>query len=82
MLFRSGRLVPGSALVPYFSVGATDARFFRREGAVAYGFGLFSRRIGFEEFGSMFHGNDERVDIDSLELSTRLFEGLAAEMLA
>ena len=77
----SGRLVPGSALVPYFSVGATDARFFRRAGAVAYGFGLFSRRIGFEEFGSMFHGNDERVDIDSLVLSTRLFEGLAAEML-
>ena len=77
----SGRLVPGSALVPYFSVGATDARFFRRAGSVAYGFGLFSRRIGFEEFGSMFHGNDERVDIDSLVLSTRLFEGLAAEML-
>ncbi|MFM8973328.1 MAG: M20/M25/M40 family metallo-hydrolase [Actinomycetota bacterium] len=77
----AGRLVPGSALVPYFSVGATDARFFRRDGAVAYGFGLFSRRIGFEEFGSMFHGNDERVDIDSLVLSTRLFEGLAAELL-
>lgn len=74
-------LVPGSALVPYFSVGATDARFFRRDGAVAYGFGLFSRRIGFEEFGSMFHGNDERVDIDSLHLSTRLFEGLVTEMV-
>ena len=53
----------------------------RRDGAVAYGFGLFSRRIGFEEFGAMFHGNDERVDVESLLLSTRLFEGLAADML-
>ena len=40
----SKRLVEGSALVPFLTVGATDARFFRRKGSVAYGFGLFSRR--------------------------------------
>jgi acetylornithine deacetylase/succinyl-diaminopimelate desuccinylase-like protein len=29
----------------------------------------------------MFHGNDERVDIESLVLSTRLWEGLAQDLL-
>ena len=34
---------PGSRLVPYLTVGATDARIFRRLGTVAYGFGLVQR---------------------------------------
>ena len=77
----SSRLVEGSALVPFLTVGATDARFFRRAGSVAYGFGLFSRRLSFEDYASMFHGNDERVDVDSLVLSTQLWEALAADLL-
>ena len=77
----SSRLVEGSALVPFLTVGATDARFFRRSGSVAYGFGLFSRRLSFDSFASMFHGNDERVDVDSLVLSTRLWQALAADLL-
>ena len=75
----TGRLVEGSALVPQLLTGATDSRFFRRKGSVAYGFGLFSRRISFEEFGSMFHGNDEKVDVESLGLSTDLWVALAHE---
>jgi acetylornithine deacetylase/succinyl-diaminopimelate desuccinylase-like protein len=62
-------------------VGATDARFFRREGSVAYGYGLFSRRLSFDDYASMFHGNDERVDTESLVLSTRLWDGLARDLL-
>ncbi|HUI49868.1 MAG TPA: M20/M25/M40 family metallo-hydrolase [Acidimicrobiia bacterium] len=77
----SSTLVEGSALVPFLTVGATDARFFRKAGSVAYGYGLFSRRLSFDDYASMFHGNDERVDIESLVLSTRLWEGLAHDML-
>ena len=77
----SSRLVEGSALVPFLTVGATDARFFRRAGATAYGFGLFSRKLSFDDYASMFHGNDERVDIESLVLSTRLWEALATDLL-
>jgi acetylornithine deacetylase/succinyl-diaminopimelate desuccinylase-like protein len=77
----SGRMVDGSALVPFLTVGATDARFFRRKGSVAYGFGLFSRRMTFEDYGAMFHGNDERVDTDSLRLSTELWEAVAHDFL-
>lgn len=77
----SQQLVSGSALVPFLTVGATDARFFRRKGSVAYGFGLFSRRMTFEDYATMFHGNDERVDVESLVLSTRLWELVARDLL-
>lgn len=73
---------PDSTCVPFLSVGATDARFFRRLGTISYGFGLFSRRLTFEDYATMFHGIDERVDVDSLGLSTRLWQDLARELLA
>jgi acetylornithine deacetylase/succinyl-diaminopimelate desuccinylase-like protein len=73
---------PGSGLVPYLSVGATDARFFRRAGVPSYGFGLFSTHISFEQYGTMFHGDDERVDVESLRLSTEMWMALARDMLA
>lgn len=76
------QLVPGARALPTLMVGATDARFFRRRGVAAYGAGLFSDRITPEQFGSMFHGNDERVDTESLRLTTELWIGLAQELLA
>ncbi|MBV8159418.1 MAG: M20/M25/M40 family metallo-hydrolase [Acidimicrobiia bacterium] len=78
----ASRLVPGSATVPLMMMGATDARFFRRLGAVAYGFGLFSPRISYDEFSSMFHGDNERVDQDSLRLSTELWDATARQFLS
>jgi acetylornithine deacetylase/succinyl-diaminopimelate desuccinylase-like protein len=74
-------LAPGAEIVPFLIVGATDARFFRREGSVAYGAGLFSERISFTQFASMFHGNDERVDQDSLRLSTDYWDLVARDLL-
>jgi acetylornithine deacetylase/succinyl-diaminopimelate desuccinylase-like protein len=77
----TGKLVPGSTNVPFMIVGATDARFFRRAGATAYGAGLFSDRISFGEFASMFHGDNERVDQESLRLSTELWGALVMDLL-
>ena len=77
----TGRLVADSALVPFLMVGGTDNRFFRRAGSVGYGFGLFSQRLGFEDYATMFHGNDERVDVESLALSTQLWQAVAEEVL-
>jgi len=76
------RFHPGAQSVPFFSAGATDGRFFRRRGSVAYGFGMFSDRISFEQFLSMFHGDDERVDAESLALSAEMFESLPRTFLA
>jgi acetylornithine deacetylase/succinyl-diaminopimelate desuccinylase-like protein len=77
----SGRLVADSALVPFVMVGGTDNRYFRRAGSVGYGFGLFSRRLTFEDYATMFHGNDERIDQESLALCTTLWEEVAKELL-
>ncbi len=77
----SGRLVEGSALVPFLMTGGTDNRFFRRAGSVGYGFGLFSTRLKYEDYARMFHGNDERVDQESLRLSTELWMATARELL-
>jgi acetylornithine deacetylase/succinyl-diaminopimelate desuccinylase-like protein len=77
----ASELAPGSKTVPLVMMGATDARFFRRLGTVAYGFGLFSNRISYDDYSSMFHGDDERVDQDSLRLSTELWDATARDLL-
>ncbi|MET0275292.1 MAG: M20/M25/M40 family metallo-hydrolase [Acidimicrobiia bacterium] len=74
-------LCEGSALVPSLMVGATDNRFYRRAGAVGYGFGLFSERLSYDDYATMFHGNDERVDQESLALSTLLWEAVARDLV-
>jgi acetylornithine deacetylase/succinyl-diaminopimelate desuccinylase-like protein len=73
----SQKLVPGAQTIPFLIVGATDARFFRRKGVTAYGYGLMSERISFKDFSKMFHGRNERIDQESLRLSTELFEQTA-----
>ena len=75
------KLVPGATTIPFIIVGATDARFFRRAGMTAYGAGLFSDRISFADFAAMFHGDDERIDQESLRLSTDLWLALAHDFL-
>ncbi len=77
----SAQLCEGSALVPSLMVGGTDNRFFRRAGSVGYGFGLFSKRLPYEDYATMFHGNDERVDQESLALSTQLWEAVARDLV-
>jgi acetylornithine deacetylase/succinyl-diaminopimelate desuccinylase-like protein len=78
----SSHFYEGSAVIPMLMVGATDARFFRRAGATAYGFGLFSTNLTYEQFATMFHGDDERVDVESLRLSTDLWDVVARDLLA
>ena len=74
-------LVPGSRLVPQLTPGATDARHFRWRGVPAYGFGLHSPRIPYTEYPLMFHGDNERIDVESLGLSCLLWERLARDFL-
>ncbi len=75
------RFYEGSELVPMLMVGATDARFFRNAGAVAYGFGLFSRHISLDDLASMGHGDDERIDVASLGLVTNMWDALIRDLL-
>ncbi len=72
---------PEARLNPQFIVGFTDARVFRELGAVAYGAGLFSPAIDPSEFGLRFHGHNERIDIESLRLTTELWERVIIDLL-
>ena len=62
-------------------IGATDSRFFRAKGTVAYGTGLFSPNVTFEDMLSRFHGHDERIDVDSLTLTTDLWLGVVDDLI-
>jgi len=75
------RLTPGAGLVPRMTAGGTDARFYRERGAVAYGFGLFSPTMTVEEFANRFHGHDERVDVESLRITTEMWAAVATDLL-
>jgi di/tripeptidase len=44
---------------------------------VAYGTGLFSPSVTLESFGTRFHGNDERIDTESLGLAADFWVHIA-----
>jgi acetylornithine deacetylase/succinyl-diaminopimelate desuccinylase-like protein len=67
------RPFPSARLTPQLVVGFTDARVYRQMGAVAYGAGLFSPALDTGDFSRRFHGNDERIDVESLALTTQLW---------
>ena len=71
---------PGATMVPSLITGGTDSRHFRKHGAVAYGAGLMSPAINLGEFFRRFHGHDERIDVESLELTTQLWLDVVADM--
>jgi acetylornithine deacetylase/succinyl-diaminopimelate desuccinylase-like protein len=72
----------GSArLHPSLTVGFTDARVHRDLGAIAYGAGLLSPSVSGREFSRRFHGNDERIDVESLGLTTQLWIDVVSDLL-
>ena len=76
-----GARYPGAQLRPQVSVGFTDARVHRDLGAIAYGAGLLSPSVSARDFGARFHGNDERIDVESLGLTTQLWIDVVRDLL-
>ncbi|WOF23190.1 M20/M25/M40 family metallo-hydrolase [Microbacterium betulae] len=64
------RAYPHAELLPMLGVGGTDGRFYRKRGIPAYGFGVLSEDWDYGRFRTLFHGNDERIDLRSLDLTT------------
>ncbi len=75
------RQFPAAELSPHIIVGFTDARVYRDMGAVAYGTGLFSPSLDAISYSDRFHGNDERIDIESMALSTQFFIDVVKDFL-
>jgi len=70
---RAAAVHPDREVLPWMTVGGTDAAFFRRRGVPAYGAGMYSSAVPLEEFQSRYHGHDERIDLASLALTTQLW---------
>ncbi len=73
--------LPGAEAVPYLLTGATDSRFLREIGAVAYGFHPLSTRMSLAERAQLIHNDNERIDLESLELGVRLLTKIAMKTL-
>ena len=73
-------LTDSPRILPTLMPATTDARFFRARGTQAYGVGLFDDGVEFDDFLGMFHGNNERVSVESLKLTAaviaRTIEGV------
>ncbi len=54
---------PGARAIPWMIPGATDNKFYSKLGAACYGF-MPVKLEPHMPFGSLFHGNDERMPID------------------
>jgi acetylornithine deacetylase/succinyl-diaminopimelate desuccinylase-like protein len=72
---------PDARLQPLMAVGFTDARVHRELGSIAYGAGLLNPTLAPAEFAARFHGNDERIDVESLGLTTRLIDDVVRDVL-
>ena len=64
---------PTADMSPHLIVGFPDSRVYREHGKVAYGAGLFSPSLDAVSYSDRFHGNDERIDIESMALTTQFF---------
>lgn len=60
------KLDPQAKLVPTMLTGATDSRFFRNQGVVAYGFQPMLPVEKLSEYLGRVHGHDERISAASL----------------
>jgi acetylornithine deacetylase/succinyl-diaminopimelate desuccinylase-like protein len=68
-------------LLPTIMNVATDARFWRKKGTIAYGVGLYDDRMDFSEMLALFHGHDERVSVESVGRTTELYHQILRRFL-
>jgi len=61
---------PDCSVAPDMLTGGTDSRFFRRMGAVCYGFQPTRADMPYGEMGKTIHGIDERISIANLVFGT------------
>jgi acetylornithine deacetylase/succinyl-diaminopimelate desuccinylase-like protein len=70
----ANELTGRARLVPMLTPVLTDGRFFRQRGVTAYGVGLFDADMDFAGSLAMFHGNNERVSVGSVAMTTEMLD--------
>ncbi len=69
---------PGAHAIPWMTPGATDNKFYARMGAQCYGFSPVKLKPHMP-FGSLFHGNDERMPIDGFFWGLKVYAEVVLE---
>jgi acetylornithine deacetylase/succinyl-diaminopimelate desuccinylase-like protein len=73
--------LPGVETLPVMLTGATDSRFVRELGTKSYGFCPLSTKMSLADREKLIHNDNERVDIESLELGVRVLGKIAMKAL-
>ncbi|RGE19278.1 M20/M25/M40 family metallo-hydrolase [Leucobacter sp. wl10] len=76
---RAVGAVTGSPVVPIMAAGGSDARVLRELGIPAYGFGVLGPTWSYERYREGVHGNDERIDAESIALSLAVLRRVVRE---
>jgi acetylornithine deacetylase/succinyl-diaminopimelate desuccinylase-like protein len=71
---------PGAQAIPWMTPGATDNKFYARLGSQCYGFSPV-RLKAHMPFGSLFHGNDERMPIDGFFWGLKVYAEIVLEFV-
>jgi acetylornithine deacetylase/succinyl-diaminopimelate desuccinylase-like protein len=71
---------PGARAIPWMLPGATDSKFYTQLGATCYGFAPV-RLDAKMPFGSLYHGNDERMPVEGLLWGLRLYADVVLTFL-
>jgi acetylornithine deacetylase/succinyl-diaminopimelate desuccinylase-like protein len=71
---------PKAKMIPSMLTGATDSRFFRSKGVVAYGFQPMMPMANLAEYLSRVHGHNERIKAEDLLFGTRVLYQVIKEV--
>ena len=78
---RAVEAVADAPVVPIMAAGGSDARVLRELGIPAYGFGLLGPDWSYERYREGVHGNDERIDVESVSLSLAALQRIVADRI-
>ncbi len=73
---------PKAKMIPTMLTGATDSRFFRDKGVVAYGFQPMRPIANLSQYLSRVHGHNERISVDDLLFGTQVLYRVLKEVCA
>lgn len=71
---------PGALAIPWMIPGATDNKFYAQLGAACYGFAPVKLDPEIP-FGSLYHGNDERMPIEGFHWGFRVYRDVVLDFL-
>lgn len=79
---RAVTAVSGAPVVPIMAAGGSDNRVLRDIGIPAYGFGVLGPDWSYEKYREGVHGNDERIDLGSIDLTLATLRRIVADRVA